>query len=249
MTLFFRTGRNLINLQRSYIILLRESINGNPSKKFKEYQLTCKEELIKLLHGKLIKTPMRKKLLSVLLLYACLFAVFGCKKSDVTTPDPCTGVNYSINYSKTESISGAANGSITITEPRGDTISYQLNNGSFQSSWYFTNLLPGNYVVTVKNQHGCIDTAQITILNYGPRYYAVKEIIVGYCGPCHRNGGNSGGKNFDTDQSIVASWDRIKIRAVDNLPTAMPETPNVPLTAVDKQKITDWVNAGHRQSD
>ena len=64
-----------------------------------------------------------------------------------------------------------------------------------------------------------------------------------------RNGGNSGGKNFDTDSSIINSWDRIKMRAVDNLPTRMPQTPNSPLTTVDKQKITDWVNAGHRQSD
>jgi hypothetical protein len=29
----------------------------------------------------------------------------------------------------------------------------------------------------------------------------------------------------------------------------MPEAPNSPLTAADKQKITDWVNAGHRQLD
>jgi uncharacterized membrane protein len=101
----------------------------------------------------------------------------------------------------------------------------------------------------VKNQNGCTDTAQITILNYGPKYALVKQIIVGYCGPCHYNGGIDGGKNFDTDASIIASWDRIKARAVDNVPTQMPAAPNAPLTTVDKQKITDWVNAGHMQSN
>ncbi|MGB3090300.1 MAG: hypothetical protein WBB20_10070, partial [Chitinophagaceae bacterium] len=96
---------------------------------------------------------------------------------------------------------------------------------------------------------GCTDTAQITILNYGPKYAAVKQIILGYCGPCHLNGAVNGGKNFDTDASIINSWDRIKARAVDSNPSQMPEIPNAPLTTVDKQKITDWVNAGHRQTD
>jgi uncharacterized membrane protein len=173
----------------------------------------------------------------------------SCSKNDTKTVDPCTGVNYNIISTKTEAVGTSNNGTLTILEPRGDTISYKLNSGNYQASWYFTNLAPGNYVVTIKNQKGCTDTAQITILNYGPKYALVKEIVIGYCGPCHRNNGNDGGKNFDTDASIISNWDRIKARAVDNLPSQMPAAPNVPLTNVDKQKITDWVNAGHRQSD
>ena len=174
-----------------------------------------------------------------LTLFAAL--IFSCTKKD-SIADPCAGLNYAISYSKTESVGGANNGTLTVLEPRGDTISYSLNNGSFQASWYFTNLAPGNYVVTIKNQKGCTDTAQTTILNYGPNYARVKQLISGYCGPCHLNGGVSGGKNFDTDASIVASKDRIKIRAVDGNPTYMPE--NSQLTSVDKQKIVDWINAG-----
>jgi hypothetical protein len=192
------------------------------------------------------------KLKLIVFFFISGLAVFlvACGEKDVpAAPDPCMGVTYNVQYTKTEAVGTANNGTITITEPRGDTISYKLGNGAYQASWYFTNLAPGNHVITVKNQKGCTDTAQITILNYGPKYALVKEIIIGYCGPCHRNGGTSGGKNFDTDASIISSWDRIKARAVDNLPTRMPEAPNAPLTMVDKQKITDWVNAGHRQSD
>lgn len=105
--------------------------------------------------------------------------------------------------SKQEAIGSSNNGTISINFPAGDTISYQLNNGSFQTSPNFTNLAPGNYVVTVKNQKGCTDTAQITILNYGSKYAAVKQLITGYCGPCHLNGATNGGKNFDTDAHIV----------------------------------------------
>ena len=176
-------------------------------------------------------------------------AVLSCNKKDVQAPDPCLGVSYNVQYFKTESIGSSNNGSIAVAFPVGDTITYQLNTGSFQASPNFANLIPGNYVVTVKNQKGCTDTAQITILNYGPKYALVKQLVGGYCGPCHLNGTVNGGKNFDTDASIVSSWDRIKARAVDNLPSQMPQAPNAPLTNPDKQKITDWINAGHRISD
>lgn len=198
----------------------------------------------------MFKTNLLNRYFFFFLQLILVFAVSGCSKKDSPTPsDPCIGVSYDIQYFKTESIGTSNNGSITINYPVGDTITYKLNNGSYQAAPIFNNLAPGNYVVTVKNQNGCTDTAQITILNYGPKYALVKQIIVGYCGPCHRNGGNEGGKNFDTDASIVASWDRIKARAVDANPSQMPQAPNAPLTNPDKQKITDWVNAGHRQSD
>jgi uncharacterized membrane protein len=92
-----------------------------------------------------------------------------------------------------------------------------------------------------------LDTAQVTILNYGPKYAQVKQLITGYCGPCHLNAGNSGNRNFDTDASIVAGWDRIRARCVTGTPSFMPQGGQ--LTAIDKQRITDWVNAGHRISD
>lgn len=189
---------------------------------------------------------MLPKLLSCFFLSLLILA--SCSKTG-TVNDPCTGVNYTITYSKTASIGTSNNGTLTVNEPRGDTISYQLNSGAFQSSWYFTNLAPGNYVVKIKNQKGCTDTTQVTILNYGPKYAAVKQLIVGYCGPCHLNGTVNGSMNFDTDASIVANRLRIKVRAVDGLPTFMPETPNSPLSLVDRQKITDWINAGGTTSN
>ena len=178
------------------------------------------------------------------------FFILACSKKDITPPpDPCLGVNYTIEYFKTESVGGANNGTLAINYPVGDTISYKLNNGTFQASRNFTNLAPGNYILTVKNQNNCTDTTTIVIFAYGPKYALVKSLIAGYCGPCHYSGGNTAGKNFDADANIVANWDRIKARAVDNVPSQMPLLPNAPLTSVDKQKITDWVNAGHRISD
>lgn len=193
-----------------------------------------------------ISRPINTLLLTCI--YLLLLSINACTKKDAPA-DPCLGVNYTIEYFKTESIGTSNNGTIVINYPVGDTITYKLNNGTFQASRNFNNLAPGDYILTVKNQNGCTDTAQFSILNYGPKYALVKQLIVGYCGPCHYNGGMEGGKNFDLDANIVNSWDRIKARAVDNIPSQMPQAPNAPLTTVDKQKITDWVNAGHRQSD
>jgi hypothetical protein len=201
----------------------------------------------------LVQTPAMRSILTITCL-SIILLVYSCSKNDAKNADACDGVNFNISHTHTESVGTSNNGTISILSPRGDTISYKLNNGAFQASWYFTDLVPGNYVITIKNQNGCTDTTQITILNYGPKYAAVKQLISGgggggYCGPCHLGAGNDGSKNFDTDASIIAGWDRIKIRAVDNTPSQMPPLPNAVLQPVDKQKIVDWVNAGHRTTD
>jgi hypothetical protein len=183
--------------------------------------------------------------IKLIYLTCTLLLLGGCTKE--ANVDKCTGINYDIQYSSNAAVGGINNGNITVLTPRGDSLTYQLNNGATQASPVFNGVAAGNYIVKVINQRGCSDTVQVTIPSYGAKYAAVKELIMGYCGPCHLNGGNSGNKNFDTDASIVASWDRIKARSVDGSPSFMPQ--NGQLTNVDKQKITDWVNAGHRQSD
>lgn len=188
-------------------------------------------------------SPCHNRHLALVALSILLFIACGKEKG----PDPCAGLNYDIQYSSNPAVGGIANGNITVLTPRGDTLTYSVNNGTAQSSPVFNGLAAGTYLVKVINQKGCSDTVSVTLPAYGTKYAAVKELIAGYCGPCHLNAGNSGNKNFDTDASIVASWDRIKVRCVDGTPTFMPQ--NGQLTNVDKQKIMDWVNAGHRQSD
>ncbi len=195
--------------------------------------------------SKSVDPTMRKILgFSLSVLLAAVFWV-GCTGD--APPNPCTGVQLDIIFAATPSIGSSNNGTISVFNPAGDSVSYKLDNGPFQSSGLFSNLAPGNYIITVRNNRGCIDTAQATILNYGPRYAQVKQIVSGYCGPCHLNAGNSGNINFDTDARIVGAWQRIKVRCVDGTPSFMPQGGQ--LTTIDKQRITDWINAGHRISD
>jgi hypothetical protein len=162
---------------------------------------------------------------------------------NVALTDICSGAPVFVATTKVDAITGQTNGSITVTSPIGTGVTYSINGGAYQASTNFNNLAGGNYTIAVKTDLGCAGSTTVSITNYGPKYYLVKNIIKGYCGPCHLNGATDGGVNWDTDANIVAKWDRIKIRAVDNLPTVMPVSG--PLTASDKLKITDWVNAGH----
>jgi len=187
-------------------------------------------------------------LYSTLILMGVFFT--GCKKSDSITPpapDPCIGLTIVPVAGKTHTITGQSLGTITVTSPIGSGYTYSIDGNYFQASTNFFNLPAGNFTLTAKNADGCKGTTSITINGYGPNFYNVRTIVNGYCGPCHLNGAVSGGKNFDLDNDIVNSWDRIKIRAVDGIPTFMPQGGQ--LTAADKQKIVNWVNAGHRITD
>lgn len=196
---------------------------------------------------------MKKNIIYTVIASVVLFA--SCSKSD-TTPapvpipvNPCLGVTITPVAGVTHTITGQYFGTITVNSPIGSGFTYSITGVPYQASTNFFGLAAGNYTISVKNANNCVGTATVTINGYGPKFYAVRTIIKGYCGPCHLNGAISGGKNFEADTDIVNSWNRIKARAVDGMPSFMPAAPNAPLTAIDKQKINDWVNAGHRITD
>lgn len=188
------------------------------------------------------------------LLLISLISIFvSCSKTDTapnpTTPNPCAGIIISPVATITNTITGQSVGTITVSSPIGAGFLYSIDGTNFQASTNFFNLAVGNYTLTVKNASGCTGTITLQIIGYGPKFFNVRNIVNGFCGPCHLNGSVNGGMNFDTDNAVVNAWDRIKIRTVDGTPSFMPPLPNANLTAVDKQKIVDWVNAGHRITD
>ncbi len=193
---------------------------------------------------------MNKNTTYIVMIIVAFFA--SCSKSDpAPTPlppvDPCLGVTITPVAGITHTITGQTIGTITATSPIGSGYLYSIGGAAFQPSTNFFNLAAGDYTLTVKNANNCSGSKPITIIGYGPKYFSVKTIINGYCGPCHLNGTTSGGKSLQTDNDVISSWDRIKIRAVDGNPSFMPQAGQ--LTATDKQKIVDWVNAGHRITD
>jgi len=114
----------------------------------------------------------------------------------------------------------------------------------FQSASTFSNVATGNYFVTVKDANGCVGNAVLAVTDAaaGPQFSAVKTLVQNNCVTCHNNVNANGGMNLSTDCNIVQFKDRIKARAVDGNPSAMPEGGLLPVA--ERQKITDWINGG-----
>jgi hypothetical protein len=180
----------------------------------------------------------------------------GCTKTQSFTIayDPCIGKTLGISATSTASdkCAGTGTGSVTITGTGGTGFTYQLGTGAFQISGIFNNVTVNTYAIAVKDGDGCVKTGSVTVaaLPAGSLFMAVQAVIQTNCAlsGCHAGSTPTGGLNFTDDCTIVGSWDRIKARAVD-APTTMPPAPRAQLSATDKQKILDWIAAGHNHTN
>ncbi len=180
--------------------------------------------------------------------------VNGCTGSAVftlTVPNPCAGVAIAIsNVVIGNRPCESANGSITATGSGGTApYTYSLNGGPFQSSNIFANLPAANYTIAAKDVNGCTGNNNATVINLtaGPLFLAVKNVLDNNCVSCHNSVQAEGGMNWTIECNIVTFKDRIKVRAVDGIPSAMP--PSGLLPATERVKITNWINAGGRFTD
>ncbi|MBI5856767.1 MAG: hypothetical protein HZB42_03870 [Sphingobacteriales bacterium] len=175
----------------------------------------------------------------------------GTNSFTLTAPNPCAGITITVSNAVTNNTPcQAANGIITVT-PGGGTgpYTFSLNGGGFQVSNTFSNLAPSTYSVAAKDANGCTGTNNATINNLpeGPLFAAVRTVLQNNCVSCHNNTISEGGMNWTVDCNIVQFKDRIKARAVDGNPSPMPPSGLMP--ASERQKITDWINAGGRFTD
>ncbi len=175
----------------------------------------------------------------------------GTRSFSITEPGACVGVNIVVTATSTGAVpcQTPANGTITATATGSAGITYSIDGTNFQSSGNFTGVGPGNYTVTARTAAGCTGTVQVTVAaaNAGPLFTAVRTLLDNNCVSCHNAGNSNGGMNWAVDCNVVANKDRIKARAVDNNPSSMP--PGAPLSQADKNKITNWINAGGRFTD
>jgi hypothetical protein len=185
----------------------------------------------------------------------------GCLGSTTVTliaTSPCTGINIVIStviVNNTPCVTPAT-GSITVTATGSSGFTYNINGGAYQASNVFSALATGNYTVGVKDLNGCTKTATATVANVasGPLFAQMRTLISTRCSGsgCHIGAGNSAaGYNFDSDCNIVAKWTQINHTCVlyTNGWVKMPKSPQPFFTAAEKQKVTDWINAGHRFTD
>ena len=169
----------------------------------------------------------------------------------LTVPNPCTGVVIAVNANVTgNSPCEPANGMLSLSANGGTSpYQYNLNGGLYQSSNVFTNLAAGNFTIFAKDANNCIGSSSVVISNLvaGPLFSAVRIVLQNNCVSCHNNTQSEGGMNWTVDCNIITFKDRIQSRAVDANPSSMPPTGLLP--ASERQKITDWINAGGRYTN
>lgn len=169
---------------------------------------------------------------------ACAGKVIVVSTSSIINNIPCNGPN---------------TGGFTVSATGSTGFTYSVGAGAFQASTVFSGMAAGTYTVNAKDLDGCIKSTTVNVGNApaGPLFGAVRTMMQSNCAlsGCHVNPSPTGGLNFQDDCTIVSSWDRIKARAVDGIPSFMPPAPNPQISATDKQKITDWIAAGHKYTD
>jgi hypothetical protein len=141
-------------------------------------------------------------------------------------------------------------GSVTVSASGSTGFTYSFNGGSFGASNFFASLAAGNYTIAIKDQNGCSVNTSATVPTAaaGTKFLAVKAVLQANCAVtgCHTGPAPQNGINFSDECTIVAQKLRIQARAVDGTNGFMPPTGQ--LSAADKQKITDWINAGGQHS-
>ncbi len=178
----------------------------------------------------------------------------GCTGSasfTLAAPNPCAGITINVSNGVTGNRPCEnANGSIIATGSGGTgPYTYSINGGIFQSSNSFSGLNAAVYSVTAKDANGCVGTVNATVNNLpaGPLFLAVKNVLQNNCNSCHNNTISEGGMNWTVECNIVNFKDRIRERAVNGNPSAMPPTGLMPSS--ERVKITNWINAGGRFTD
>ncbi|MBK8611132.1 MAG: hypothetical protein IPL84_14615 [Chitinophagaceae bacterium] len=177
----------------------------------------------------------------------------GCLSNTASTTVAFTCPTITANASTTNTIKCETNnGMITITASGSSGFMYNLNGGTFQPSNIFTGLGAANYTFSARDGNGCTQSGNTTVSQApaGSLFLAVKAVLATNCAipGCHLSPAPQNGLDFTDDCTIVGQGLRIKARAVDANPSQMPPT-GPPLSAGDKQKIVDWINAGGKHNN
>ncbi len=175
---------------------------------------------------------------------ALAIVMTGCKKERAA---PCVPIAITADAVATDPC--AAQGTITVLSPAGSDFRYSIHNGLYQTSPVFTGLTSGQYTLTVKDEKGCTGNRLTVVgqVSSGPLFTTVKALLAVNCTPCHFGNNPQAGLDWADNCTIVNNWARIKARAVDRNPSPMPQGGLLPLS--ERNKITNWIAAGHRFTD
>ena len=171
----------------------------------------------------------------------------GAANFQVNETDPCANT-ITVTATSTSSDPCNAGGTVTLTATGSAGFTYSINNVTFQSSNVFENVAVGSYTASAKDNTGCSKATTITVspVATGPLFQSVRALVTANCAisGCHAG---TQSPNFTVDCNIIINKALIKARAVDGTPSFMPPTGPLPIT--ERNKISEWINAGGRFTD
>lgn len=175
----------------------------------------------------------------------------GSATNITVASNPCPTINFTQVVTGTDKCVPSGTGSINVSATGSTGFMYQLGTNAYQTSNIFNNLGVGTFTINVRDLNGCIKTGTVPVAQApaGPLFTSVKSIMTANCATagCHAGASPQSGINFTDDCTIVSQKVRIKARAVDANPSVMP--PSGSISAADKQKIVDWINAGGQHTN
>lgn len=173
---------------------------------------------------------------------------FAC--SDGDEPEPPNGMNCMEDFTIVAEVTataecGTQTGAIEVDVTEGEgTYEYSLDGTTFSSNNTFTDLEPGNYTITVRDENECQDTTAV-LINSGVSFNAsVKPIIEANCAVtgCHVAGNPEMIPNFQETANILSNAGAIR----DNTSAKIMPPPDSGRSLSDEeiQLIACWANDG-----
>jgi hypothetical protein len=166
--------------------------------------------------------------------------LFSCKKQN----DSCTNT-IEIKYTKTSSQPCTATGTVKIMSPVSSNLLYKIDNGDFKISPEFLNVATGKHTIIIKDENNCESKKEVVVdtILVGPKFLEVMKVLDKYCSKCHTGLNPPASLDFTNACDVLKSWQRIEARAVFGISSPMPQDGLMPLN--ERNKIVEWINAGH----
>jgi hypothetical protein len=170
--------------------------------------------------------------------------IYSCNSED----DECNFIP-AITAITSSSNPCSSTGTVKVVSPFDTRFMYKLDQGNFQTNTDFINISVGKHLLSIKDNNGCVVTKEISIdsIKKSILFTEVEAILKMRCSSCHSGLNPHAGIDFTRICDILTNWNRIQSRAIEGNPTPMPQTGLISL--VERNKIQQWINNGHKYEE
>ncbi len=165
---------------------------------------------------------------------------FSCNRNE---PDCPTTQEFTVNTSVSHPC--LPTGAVKVDAAGKSGFYFRLNKGEFQTDAVFENVPTGKHQIFMVDNVGCEFSKPITVdtISIGIKFKVAASILRQNCSQCHSGVNPHAGLDFTSVCVILNHWQRIEARAVVGDPSPMP--PGGLISLAERNKILDWLNAGH----